>query len=90
MSILSRALLKQLAEKRVAQLAYDAVTANVLDTPQRTKDAMVDIMSNTEQHVEIRSFVEEALKKEDSKSNSWRLYRKRSHKSYGHAHIGVQ
>lgn len=63
MSILSRALLKQLAEKRVAQLAYDAVTANVLDTPQRTKDTMVDIMSNTEQHVEIRSFVEEALKK---------------------------
>lgn len=63
MSILSRALLKQLAEKRVAQLAYDAVTANVLDTPQRTKDAMVDIMSNTEQHAETRSFVEEALKK---------------------------
>ncbi|KAE8542939.1 hypothetical protein D1P53_001004 [Cryptococcus gattii VGV] len=62
-SILSRALLKQLAEKRVAQSAYDTVTANVLDTPQRTQDAVVDIMSNTEQHAEIRSFVEEALKK---------------------------
>ncbi|KIR31448.1 hypothetical protein I352_06084 [Cryptococcus deuterogattii MMRL2647] len=47
-SILSRALLKQLAEKRIAQSAYDTVTANVLDTPQRTKDALVDIMSNTE------------------------------------------
>lgn len=47
-SILSRALLKQLAEKRVTQSAYDTVTANVLDTPQRTKDALVDIMSNTE------------------------------------------
>lgn len=63
LSILSRALFKQLAEKRVAQSTYDIVTANVLDTPQRVEEAMTDIMFNTEQHGEIKSFVEEALKK---------------------------
>ncbi|OWZ68679.1 hypothetical protein AYX14_05403 [Cryptococcus neoformans] len=57
MSILTQALFKQLAEKRVAQLEYDTVTANVLDTPQRLQDAAADIMSNREQHAEIRSFV---------------------------------
>lgn len=63
LSILTRALFKQLAEKRVAQSTYDIVTANVLDTPQRVEEAMTDIMFNTEQHGEIKSFVEEALKK---------------------------
>lgn len=63
MSILIQALFKQLAEMRIAQLKYDTVTANVLDTPQRLQDAVADIVSNREQHAEIRSFVEEALKK---------------------------
>lgn len=53
MSILTQALFKQLAEKRVAQSKYDTVTANVLDTPQRLQDAVADIMSNREQHAEI-------------------------------------
>lgn len=64
MSILTQALFKQLAEKRVAQLKYDTVTANVLDTPQRLQDAAADIMSNREQHAEIRSFVKKHRKSE--------------------------